>query len=476
MAPEVSMQQGTRVHAFGDDALGELDAVAVAHAIASGEISAREAAEAAIARAEQVDGALNAVVALDRTLVERDNHRSGPFAGVPTFIKDNVHAEGLPSTQGSRAIKAMPSPNDDAVVGQFRATGVSILGTSRMPEFGLSASTEYANDEPTHNPWDLSRSSGASSGGAAALVAAGVVPLAHGNDGGGSLRIPAACCGLVGLKPTRGRMAPANEAAIMPVDIITNGVMTRSVRDTAVYMHAAEQARRSPDLPPIGLVEGPNSARRRIGLVLDSPIGTPTDSATRLAVLNTAEELQKAGHAVFEIDPPVDQGFAEAFIDYWGLLALSLHRMGPLMFPRRFSAGELDPLTTHMSAQGARNLWRIAPALARLNASRAYYTATFDKVDIDAVLCPVTAHVTPKLGDLAPRGDLDEMFARLVAYACFTPVNNASGTPAISLPLGSTDEGLPVGVHLMGRFGDERTLLELAFELEAAMPFARIQD
>jgi amidase len=196
------------VHAFGDDALGELDAVGVAAWISSGEISQIEAVEAAIARVQRVNPHLNAVQveAFDRALAyARADPKSGPFAGVPSFIKDNVDVSGLPTCYGSSAFTPHPAKHDGPPATQFLSQGFALLGKTTMPEYGLTASTEYADRPPTRNPWNTGHSAGASSGGSGALVGAGAVPIAHGNDGGGSIRIPAAVNGLVGLKTTRGR-------------------------------------------------------------------------------------------------------------------------------------------------------------------------------------------------------------------------------------------------------------------------------
>ncbi|MDT4939080.1 MAG: amidase, partial [Pseudonocardiales bacterium] len=198
------------MHAFGDDVLGDLDGTALARLIVAREVSAVEVIEAAIARAEQVEPALDAVQVTDyeRARASARQPRPGPFGGVPTFVKDNTDVAGLPTSHGSEAFRGNVAKADAPFTTMLTGLGLVSLGKSRLPEFGLNASTEFMTQPPTRNPWNPAYSSGASSGGAAALVAAGVVPLAHANDGGGSIRIPAACCGLVGLKPTRGRVAP----------------------------------------------------------------------------------------------------------------------------------------------------------------------------------------------------------------------------------------------------------------------------
>jgi amidase len=465
----------TRVHAFGDDALGDLDSVGVAAVIADGTISAREAAEAAIARASLVNPLLNAIEHPDfeRALAATDHPSPGAFSGVPTLVKDNTDVAGLPSDQGSLAVRSRPATENHPFTDQFLSAGFTVLGKSTMPEFGFNATTEYATLPPTRNPWNTRYSAGASSGGSAALVAAGVVSIAHANDGGGSIRIPAAACGLVGLKPTRDRVVAAAEAAKLPVDIISNGVVTRTVRDTAHFMATTQAYRPAPGLTPLGLVEGPSDRRLRIGLITDSVTGTPTDDETRRAVLSTADLLTSLGHDVHEVDLPVDRRFMEDFKHYWGLLAFSTQHFGRRVMGPEFDKTLTDPLTRGLARRFVRQMWRTPMAMRGLRASEQRYRDAF--ADVDLIVSPTLGHVTPKLGYLSPAVEFSVMFERLVRYVAFTPINNASGGPAISLPLGRSRAGMPIGVHFSALHGDEQTLLEIAYELEAAQPFATIQ-
>jgi amidase len=471
------MTDSPRIHAFTDDALGDLDAVGLAAAISARDISSREATEAAIARAERVDPTLNAFVVRDfeRALDEASSPRPGPFSGVPTVIKDNTNVAGLPTRQGSEAIPERPAAADSEFTTQLRGTGVVVIGKSTMPEFGFNASTEFENLPPTRNPWNTEFSAGASSGGSAALVAAGVVPVAHANDGGGSIRIPAAACGLVGLKPTRGRTAEMDEAEQLPVNILSNGVVTRTVRDTAHLLAAAEAVRPAADLPPIGLVEGPAERRLRIGLILDSVVGV-TDDETRSAVQDTALLMEKLGHTVVEVPVPVTAKFITDFTHYWSLLGFGTYHFGRRTVSPDFDKTRTDPLTRYLARRFVRQAWRTPSVIRTLKRSEAVYKQSFAAEGVDVVLSPTLGHTTPRIGHLSPNVEFPEMFDRLVRYAAFTPLHNATGAPAISLPLGSTSEGLPIGVHISALHGDERTLLEVAYELEAARPFARIQD
>ena len=472
------MNESPHVHAFADDALGDLDAVGVAASIRSGDISAREATEAAIARVDKVDPTLNAMVVRDfeRALDQASSPGPGVFSGVPTVVKDNTDVVGLPTRHGAESVPARDADADAAFTTQLRSTGVVVIGKSTMPEFGWSASTEFENSPPTRNPWNPEYSSGASSGGSAALVASGALPIAHANDGGGSIRIPAAACGLVGLKPTRGRVVEAAEAATLPINIVSNGVVTRTVRDTAHFLAGAEGHQPATGMPKIGLVEGPSERRLRIGLILDSVTDTPTDDETRGAVQDTASLLEKLGHTVAEVPLPVSRQFSTDFSHYWALLAFSAHHFGSRVIAPGFDKSRSDPLTRYLARRFVREAWRTPSALWRLKRSEAAYRREFADTGVDLVLSPTVGYTTPRIGYLSPTVEFPEMFDRLVRYAAFTPLNNAAGAPAVSLPLGSTSDGLPIGVHFSALHGDERTLLEIAYELEDAPPFARIQD
>lgn len=470
-APSVS---ASRVHAFRDDALGRDDATEIARRIAAGEVSAREVAEAAIERMRLVQPTLNpiAFAAYAQGLADVDRPRAGVFAGVPTIVKDNIDVAGLPTNHGSAAIDAAPARRDGAFARQLLSTGLVNLGKSRLPEFGFNASTEYVGADPVRNPWQPDYSAGASSGGSAALVASGALPIAHANDGGGSIRIPAAACGLVGLKPSRGRTALEDADKSLPIRIIGQGVLTRSVRDTARFFAGAEDYYRNPQLPPVRLVTGPAATRLRVGVITDSITGVPTDEETRGAVARTAELLAELGHHVEEAAIPVAESFIEDFSLYWGFLSFAIATGGKQMYGPSFDKAKTEPLSKGLAAMYRKGLAKTPQTLYRLRRTHQEYAQMFQRFDV--VLSPVVAHTTPKLGYLSPEQSFEELFRKLTTYTSFTPLNNASGGPAISLPLCQTAAGLPIGMHFSADHGDERTLLELAFELEAARPWASI--
>jgi len=466
-----------RIHAFGDDALGDHDAVGLVEKLRAGEVSPRELVEAAIARTEMVNPKLNGLAyeAYDRARARAEARRpyGGYFDGVPSFIKDNVAVGGMPTMQGTDAWEPRPLPSDGAWARVFLSTGLVPLGKTQMSEFGFSGSAEHPRIGPVRNPWNPERTAGASSSGSAAFVAAGVVPIAHANDGGGSIRIPASCNGLVGLKPTRGRLPLDKETARMPLHIVANGVVTRSVRDTAAFFREAERVYRSPKLPAIGDVTSPGSQRLRIAFCTKS-IMREVSSEMREQTLKTAALLEELGHQVTEIDNPVPTRFKDEFLTYWSFLAFSVVRGGRRMFGPSFDRTKLDNLTLGLDRIAARNLHRLPVAITRLARSRRITQQLSGTYDV--VLMPTLAEDTPSIGYLDPTADYDQIMDRLLEWVAFTPLQNATGDPAISLPLGESASGLPVGMMLSTVWGGESRLLELAYELEEARPWARIQE
>jgi amidase len=461
-----------RVHAFTDDALGDHDAVALAELVRSGQVSPDELAGAAEDRAARVDPTLHAVALPLFGNPRRTADQSTALYGVPTFLKDNTDLRGLPTNHGSEALRARPAKRDGFYTAQYLATGLAIVGKSRLPEFGFNATTEYMTQEPVRNPWHTDYSVGASSGGSAALVASGVVPIAHANDGGGSIRIPAAAAGLVGFKGSRGRHVDGEQARHLPVNMVSEGVVTRTVRDSAAFVAAAEDHWRSSVLPPVGLVRGPADRRLRVGVVLDTVTGARVDDETRAAVELTASLLEKAGHVVEPISLPITHQFADDFLQYWALLADLTMLTGKRTFDPSFDPAKTDGLTKGLSAYHRRHLRRTLPALRRLRRADRTYAQLFAKHEL--VLSPVLAHVTPELGWISPRVPFELLAERLMSYVTYTPVNNIAGTPAISLPMALSAKGLPIGVMLSAAYGDDRTLLETAFALEAEHPFPKI--
>jgi amidase len=465
----------TPVHAFTDDALGEQDAVGLVAEIRAGNVSVPEVVEASIARAERVNPALNGLahVAFDRARAAARAPQGGFFAGVPTFIKDNVDVAGMPSQHGSDAFVSAPSAKDGDFSRMFLATGVIPLGKTQLSEFGFSASAEHPRLGSVRNPWDVNYTAGASSSGAGALVAAGVVPFAHANDGGGSIRIPAAVNGLVGLKPTRDRLAQDKLMRQLPVRIIADGVVSRSVRDTAAFLRESEKVYRNLALPPVGDITRPGKRRLRVAMMTGT-LNTESTPEVATATHKTAALLEGLGHHVEEIESPAPASFQDDFLVYWSMLSLYLLRTGRMSFGKTWDKSKVDNVSLGLARHCRRNLHKLAGATTRLRRSSGSSAEFYREWDV--LLTPTLAESTPLLGHLDPTQDFDTVMGRLVDWVAFTPYQNATGDPAISLPLGRSVEGLPLGMMLAAGAGREATLLELAYELEAAQPWARIQD
>lgn len=465
-----------RIDAFSDDALGDLDAVGLAAALRAGTVSPDEIMDAAIARAEKVNPALNALAydAYDRARARAG--QTGPyggfFDGVPSFLKDNVAVAGMPTMNGTDAWDPAPAAADGDFARSYLATGLVPLGKTRMSEFGFSASAEHPRLGPVRNPWNPEHTAGASSSGSGAFVAAGVVPIAHANDGGGSIRIPASCNGLVGLKPSRGRLPLDKDMRQMPLRIVANGVVTRSVRDTAAFYREMERVLANPKLPPIGDITGPGKQRLRIAVCTQSITREASPEVSELT-LKTAALLESLGHRITVIDNPVPQRFMDDFLLYWSFLAFALVRGGRRSFGSSFDRGRLDSLTLGLERYAGRNLHRVPTAIARLARVRRITSRLQSTYDV--LLMPTLADTPPEIGHLDPTASYQQVIDRLVDWVAFTPLQNATGEPAISLPVAQSASGLPVGMMFTAGVGEEARLLELAFELEEAQPWARIR-
>lgn len=454
------------------DVLGDLDAVGVAEGIRRKDFTAREALDAAIARVEKVNPELNfmATKAYDYGRAAAAKPLSGPFAGAPTLIKDLLPLAGLPTKYGCRALANFQLPDQSPYADALLASGLVPLGKSATPEFGLTATTEPLLGGPTRNPWDVSKSSGGSSGGAAVAVASRAVPIAHASDGGGSIRIPASCNGLFGLKVSRDRTIDARSLEIGIV-LSVNGCVSRSVRDTSTWLSVSEQTGPGAALPSTGMVMGPSTERLRIGLCIADARGRDPDADVRDAIQDAATLCRDLGHTVREVKLPVEgAAFADAFTLAWAAIASAVSKQVQMAAPGVALDQVLEPLTI-----GLADRFDTAPpggfesALALLRDVEARYAAMFN--DIDVLLTPVLASTPPRIGEIGPLSGLDG-FAKVERYVGYTPLQNAAGAPAISVPLAwSPTSGMPIGAHFSAAKGQERRLLELAYELEQAKPW-----
>ncbi|WP_114422553.1 amidase [Nocardioides houyundeii] len=465
----------SRLHAFADDALLDHDAVALVAMLRSGQVSVTELVEAAIARTSVVDQTLGtlAVELFDQARARARDPRGGFFSGIPTVIKDNADLAGVPTQHGTDAFVSPPAQADGDFARMFLDTGVIPIGKSRLSEFGFSGAVDHPRMGPVRSPWHHDHYAGASSAGSAALVAAGAVPLAHANDGGGSIRIPAAVNGLVGLKPTRDRVPQDKLSRSMPVRIVADGVLSRTVRDTAAFLRESERIYRNPRLAPVGDVTEPLRRPLRIAVVTEG-VGRSSTPEVRELTLKTAARLEAMGHRVEHIDPPVPDSFADHFLLYWSMLSLFLVRTGKRTHGESWDPSKLDNLTLGLARHCERNLHKLPLATAVMAGSELVSRRHYAKYDV--TLTPTLATATPLVGHLDPTRDYEEIIDRMMDWVAFTPLQNATGEPAVSLPLATTSQGLPQGMQLGAGRGQEALLLGLSYALEEAHPWPRIQD
>lgn len=471
-----------------NDDLGNLDATGQAELVASGQATPLELVDAAIERIERINPQLNAVITplFDSARAQAAGELpAGPFRGVPFLLKDlSCHSAGDPFHEGMAFLKdrGWTEPHDTALAARFRAAGLVVLGKTNTPELGILPTTEPVAYGASRNPWDVTRSTGGSSGGSAAAVAAGLVPVAHANDGGGSIRIPASECGLVGLKPTRARVSSGPEFGDVMGGLTCEHVVTRSVRDTAAVLDATHGMEPgdpftapAPVRPYLAEV-GADPGSLRIGVMTTAPLGQVTVHPDCVEAAEAAGRLlESLGHKV-EVSHPTalnDPGFTGHFItnwaagaawtiDYWG------RRTGT-----QVTVEDVEPLTWALAELGRSSTaaeWLWAREYLQVNSRE---VASWWSDGFDLLLTPTIAEPPPPLGSFDSPIDnpLHGLF-RAAEVVPFTPPFNVSGQPGISLPLHWNADGLPIGVQLVAAFGREDLLLRVAAQLEAAQPWS----
>jgi amidase len=468
----------------GDD-IAWLDATAQAELVRSGAVSAAELVDAALHRIEALNPQLNAVI-FDRSGKARDEVRaltgSGPFRGVPFLLKDAVaHSAGDPYHCGMRVLKeaGWVEPADTWLVERFRAAGFVTVGKTNTPELASMVTTEPLAYGPTRNPWNLERSTGGSSGGAAAAVASGMVPVAHGNDMGGSIRIPAGMCGLVGLKPSRARSTLGPDFGEYWAMTTHEHVLTRSVRDSAAVLDAIAgpgvgdpYTAPRPARPFVSAV-GTEPGRLRVGFrtLLTGGLGD-THPDGRAGVARAVSRLEELGHLVepAAVDALDDPAFGESMNTMFPVfIARELDRWGEKL-GRTVAPDELEPWNAMLAEMGrATSAAAYVAATERVQAWARGVAAWW--ADHDLLVTPTVTAPTPEIGFLGPTVDPFELLTRVTGLTTFSMPFNVTGQPAISLPLHLDDDGLPVGVQLVAAYGREDLLLRVASQLEAACPW-----
>jgi amidase len=458
------------------------DALGLAQLVRDKEVSAAELLEAAIARVEAGNPRVNAIV---HKLYDRARDAvaaglpRGPFTGVPFMLKDlGAFQKGVPCSFGSRIFDGFIAPVDATITERYQAAGLVVLARTATPEFGLNASTEPALHGPTRNPWDPTRSAGGSSGGAAAAVASRMLPAAHASDGGGSIRIPAACCGLFGLKPTRARNPSGPLVGEGWSGMSVGHAVTISVRDSAALLDATHGAAPGDPYPappvarPFLQEVGADPGKLRIALVTVPPDGTQVHADCVAAAERAARLCGELGHVVepatLPAVPPIFGGATGVIIS--ANLRNTLEQRGRAL-GREPGPQDVERVTWQMAELGRRHTAsEYAAAVQTIHGIGRTVAAFFARYDV--LITPTLAQPPVPLGHLDMMlDDLDTYTERLAAFMPFTPLFNITGQPAASLPLHWNADGLPVGVQFAGRFGDEATLFRLASQLEAAAPW-----
>lgn len=460
---------------------GEHDAVGLADLVRRGEVSPLELVDDAIQRCEAVNGTLNAVITemFDHARARaREPQSDAPFAGVPFLMKDFVaEIAGVPFYEGSDFLAGYIPDTDSEIYRRFCQAGLITIGKTNLPEFAIGTTTEPRRFGATHNPWDTTRTPGGSSGGAAAAVAARVVPMAHGNDVGGSIRIPASCCGLVGLKPTRGRTTLAPHYGDIFSGYFAEHALTRSVRDCAVLLDAIA----GPDIgePYVApLPERPyaeelsqSATRLKIGFSTVTPLGDRLDPECEKAIRDTAALCSSLGHEVVEAAPQFQA------LDFWtryttvlsGGLAWALADWARRL-DKELKEEYFEPFIWAFSERG-RNLSAAQYLLAIQDVQHHVRAIERFWVDHDLWLTTTLGQPPVALGTLVYKDDPFELRRRMAMFSPYTYIANATGQPAISLPLHWTEDDLPVGLHFTARRGEEGMLIRLGAQLEQAAPW-----
>ncbi len=458
------------------------DATELADLVRRGEASPAELVEDAIARIEALNPQINAVIH-PRFEAAREEAAGdipdGPFRGVPFLVKDlGCAIGGEPHYQGCRGLKeaAFRAPHDSYLYQRFKELGLIALGRTNTPEFGSTITTEPVVYGPTRNPWNLDHSVGGSSGGSAAAVAAGLIPLAHGNDGGGSIRIPAGECGLVGLKPTRGRVSQGPDLGEGWAGATIDGVVTRSVRDTATALDGisgpglGDPYFAPPPARPFVREVGTDPGRLQIGLAPTVSIGA-TDPECRAAVENAGKLLAELGHQVEVAQPKalVEPEFNDHFINILAASSAADFASWGAAIGHPLTEADVEPGNWAFFEIG--QTISAAAYIASVQWMHAWQRrmAVWWADGFDVLVTPTLAVPPPEIGWLS---DPEQGLARVTEILLFTAQFNMTGQPAISLPLHQTADGLPVGVQFAGPYAGEDLLLRLASQLESAAPWA----
>jgi len=457
------------------------DAIGLAELVKKGEVTDKELANLSHEALNNVNNSLNAVVAVFDEPYKEESGEKAIFKGVPTFIKDlGASIAGITQESGSRLTKGLVAPLTTNFAQNMLNSGLQFIGRSACPEFGLTLTTESLAQGATRNPWNTDHITGGSSGGSAALVAAGVVPLAHSNDGGGSTRVPASCCGNVGLKASRGRISLGPIMNDVNSPIIAEGCNSRTVRDTAAFLDAVSK-------PAIGeaimnnfkkesflTLMGQAPKKYKIAVSFEDWGDNPMDPQIKEELERIAESLRENGHQVEEATPPViNLDYFDAFKTIWYAMANLVVKTNATLANKEPSLDNLESITIQMVAEGEKvSSFDQTLVMGMAGHMSLEFGHFFEEWDL--LLSPTFIQGTPKIGSpltLNSKCTLDEWFEEASRFIPGTPIANMTGLPAISIPCAIGPGGLPLGMHFFSGMGKERILIDIARQLEESDPW-----
>jgi amidase len=453
-----------------------LDALGMAEMVSNKQVSPRELLGCALEMISKTQDKINAVANFDAEIAEKtgQKHQAGLFAGVPFLVKELLPYPGLTTAMGSKLFAKYVPPSGSEYTNRIDESGLLTFGNTTCSEMGLLGSTETRVHGITRNPWNQAYSAAGSSGGSAAAVASGIVPMAHANDGGGSIRVPASVCGLFGFKPSAGRCVATAEGMGPFADLVSDHCISKTVRDSAAFLSITEKKGVDARFEPLGFYKGHDTKGLRIGVYTKTLMGREADDDIKQSIDKTARLCEGLGHEIEYTSPDVDgKAVSDGFFTLAGSMISQLAAMMEPLLKRKVNGDDFEPFTLSL-LHWYRNLERGAldKALADLKSASAKFLAFAETYDV--LLCPTLTSSPKRLGYLSPELNQELLIQRTEDYVGYTPIHNIAGVCAMSVPLYVNEAGMPLGSHFAARPGAEKTLFDLAYQLETALPWQDI--
>ncbi len=451
-----------------------LDALGMAELVSNKQVSPGELLGCALHMISKTQAEINAAANVDAEIAKKreQEHHAGLFTGAPFLVKELLSYPGLTTAMGSKLFANYIPPAGSEYTRRIDGSGLLTFGNTTCSELGLLGSTETRVHGMTRNPWNPAYSAGGSSGGSAAAVASGIVPMAHANDGGGSIRVPASVCGLFGFKPSAGRCVATAENAGPLADLVSDHCISRSVRDSAAFLSVTEKKGSDAGFEPLGFYKGGDRKGLRIGVYTTCLIGREADEDVKESIDKTAGLCEELGHEIeYAPAPDIDgKAVSDGFFTLAGSMINQVAAMMEPMLKRKVNGDDFEPFTLSLLRWYQKlESGALDKAFADLKSASTKMLAFAERYDV--LLCPTLASSPKRLGYLSPELDRESLIQRTEEYAGYTPIHNIAGMCAMSVPLHVNTEGMPLGSHFAARPGAEKTLFDLAYQLETALPW-----